>query len=46
MAIENDKLEPGFHVLPSGATVVVWYDKDGVMHVNGMGAIISPEGPQ
>lgn len=37
--------EPGLYVSESGVKLIVWYDKRGVMHVNGMGAIISPEEP-
>lgn len=44
--IERKQVPAGVHVLPSGGKIVVWYDQDGMMHINGMGAIISPEGLQ
>lgn len=40
------KTVAGVYTLPSGKKIAVWYDEDGEMHVNGLGAVITPDGPQ
>lgn len=38
------KPEPGVYTLPvSKQKVVLWYDQDSILHINGMGAVIGEQ---